>query len=187
MRSSNRAPRANRLCERPLVQIVKLTPDGQSMRQLTETYGEPFKSLGQIMRGRLPFERCVRGEHDFFDPALRHAGNELVDRKVLGANPLECRKPAAKHVIPAGKQARTVKRPEVCDLLDDAQGFVVTPGIATDAAGVARIDIAANRTCRELVRDILEGGKERLERGFATLDEMQNGTSRRTGPEPRQP
>ena len=67
-------------------------------------------------------------------------------------------------MISAGKKPRTVKSPEVCDLLDHAQAFFVAARVAADPAGIGRVDIAADRAGRELLRHAPESREERLER-----------------------
>ena len=79
----------------------------------------------------------------------------------------------------AGKQPRPVKRPEVGDILDDAQQARIAARVGAQAARVRRVDIAAGRAGDEAVGDDLERRQQRLERRLAALDEMEHRAPRR--------
>src|SRR3546814_11783211 len=64
---------------------------------------------------------------------------------VCSSDLVEGGEPAAQHVIETLVGARTVERPEIGDLLDDADQRDVARRIGTDMAGVARIEIAPDR------------------------------------------
>src|SRR5215813_946119 len=107
------------------------------------------------MSGGLAFQGRVHGEHDLVDAAGRDAADELIDAEIIRTDALECRKSATKHLIAARKKARTVERPKVGYLLDDAQHLLVTTRILADGARIGCVDISADGTGRELVGDVL--------------------------------
>src|SRR3546814_9440561 len=76
---------------------------------------------------------------------------------VCSSDLVEGGEPAAQPVIETLVGARTVERPEIGDLLDDADQRDVARRIGTDMAGVARIEIAADRAGADCRRGGVEG------------------------------
>ena len=76
----------------------------------------------------------------------RRARDQPVDREILGADAVERRQRAAEHVVAAAKRAGAFERPEIGELLDDADRRAVAPRVAADRARLDRVEIAADRT-----------------------------------------
>ena len=127
------------------------------MRQLAETDGKSFKTLGNIMGGGLTFERGVHGENDLVDAPGRDAADQAVDGEVFRTDAIEGGETSAEDVVAAGEETRAVERPEVGDLFHHAQRLVVAARVGADRAGVGRVDIAAYRAGRKIGGDVLEG------------------------------
>ena len=89
-------------------------------------------------------------------------------------------------MIAAGEEPRAIERPEVCDLLHNAQHLFVAARVAADGARVGRVDIAADRAGRELVGDLPERSKKRLKRRLALLHQVKHGAPGRPRPKARQ-
>ena len=106
--------------ERAFVEVIELSAYRQTVGKLRQPDREFLQSLGEVMSCRLPLERGVHGKDDFLDAAGAHTLNEAVDCEVFGTNPLQSRETPTKHMISPGKQARTIERPKVGYLLDDA-------------------------------------------------------------------
>ena len=49
------------------------------MRQLGQAYRKLFKPFREIMRGCLPLQRGVHGQHDFIDTARGNPANAAED------------------------------------------------------------------------------------------------------------
>ena len=102
------------------------------------------------------------------------------------ADAVERRQGAAEHVIARPRGARPLQRPKIADRFDDDQRRRVAPLIRADRAGIARVDIAADRAGQDaLVSDAHRIGEGREQR-FALADEVKRDAARRTRPQSRQ-
>ena len=126
------------------------------MGKLRDAHGKSFKTLGNIVRRGLPFERRIHGQHDFVDAAFLDPAQELVDGQVFRPHPVERRQPAAKHMITAVEQPGTIQRPEVRHFLHHAERTRIAARIGADAARVGGIDVAAGPA---LDQRLAHGGK----------------------------
>ena len=86
--------------------------------------------------------------------------------------------PAAKHMEATREKPRSVKRPQVCDLLHHAKHPRVAAGIRANLARIGRVDIAAGRTDGELLVHCLQGAQQRAQRRLTLLEKMQHRASR---------
>src|SRR5262249_2580221 len=77
------------------------------------------------------------------DAGVSCALDELGDGEVVGADAIERRKRAAKHVVEPVEHAGAFERPEVTHLLHHANQRAVAGRIAAERAGALRVDIAA--------------------------------------------
>ncbi|KAI1691745.1 hypothetical protein DdX_21674 [Ditylenchus destructor] len=134
------------------------------MGKLGEAHRAPLQPLGDVMRGGLAFERGVHRQHYLIDPARGDAGDEAVDRQILGPHPVQRGELAAQHMEAAGEQARALERPQVRHLLDHAELALVAAGIGADGAWVRGVDIAAGRTADAAPRAAPNAGQGRQAR-----------------------
>ena len=103
------------------------------MGQLGQADREMFEPLGQIMGGRLPLQRRVHRQHHFIDTALFQPPDQRIDRQILRPHPFQRGQATAQHMEAAGKKARLVERPQIGDILHDAQRTRVAARIGSDA------------------------------------------------------
>ncbi len=89
-------------------------------------------------------------------------------------------------MIAAGKGAGALDRPEIGDILDDAEQGRVAPRIAADRARVRAVEIAANAAGMDSRAGFGERGGERLQQALAALQQEERGTPRRARTEPGQ-
>jgi hypothetical protein len=126
------------------------------------------------------------GEHHLVDSACFYPGEEARDVEIFRADAVECRKPAAEHMVTTGKQARAVECPDVGDFLHHAQGARIAARVGADAAGVACVDIAADVALDQRLGDagkrLEQGGQRRL----AVLDQPQHRAPRGSRAQTRQ-
>ncbi len=78
------------------------------------------------------------------------------------------------------------ERPEIGDRFDDDEQLLVAALVAADRAGIAAIDIAADRTDDDFLTRTLQGVGKRREQLLALADADAGGAARRARPEPRQ-
>ena len=87
-------------------------------------------------------------------------------------------------MIAAAEHQRALQRPQVRDLLDDADGGAVALRIGADRTGILRIEVAAVGAGRDALGRAAERGKQRLQVRFAPLQQVQGGAAGGTRPEP---
>ena len=105
------------------------------------------------------------------------------DGEVLRPDPVQRGEQSAQHVIATAEHQRALQRPEIRDLLDDANGRAVALGIGADRARVLGIEIAADGAGADAFGRGAERGEQRLQVRFAPLQQVQGGTARRARPE----
>ena len=117
-------------------------------------------------------------------PPAGDAADEPVDRQILGPHPLERRKPPAEHMESAGKQPRAVERPQVGDLLDDAQQRSSRRGSRHTRTG--RLCRHCRRSSRSpsLAADLLPARRAMVRARFALLHQVQHRAARRARTSP---
>ena len=81
---------------------------------------------------------------------------------------------------------RAFQRPQVGNVLNDADHRTVTALIGADSTRVGRIQVAAGAAGANRYRRICHRGGERLEQDVFALDQMQRGAAGRSRAEPRQ-
>ena len=146
---------------------------------------EAGELVHEIVGGGLALDGRIDRDHQLLDPAPADALDELADRQILGADALERRQDAAENMIGRIQRLGAFERPEIGDVLHHHDHGLVPRGIAADGAGIARIDIAADRTLADLLQRIGHGGGQRTQDLFALLHELQGGAARRAGTETR--
>ena len=101
-----------------------------------------------------------------------------------GPTPSRRRQRAAEHMIAAAKRAGAFERPQIGEILDDADCGRVALGITADRARVGSIEITAARTRPDRHRSGRHCRRERLHHLFAALYQKQRRPARRTRAEP---
>src|SRR6185503_11911781 len=96
------------------------------------------------------------------------------------------RERSTQDVIAALEDMRALDRPEIGDILDDADEAGIAARVIAQRAGIDRIEIAANRARRHRPRRIGEGERQGLHQRFAPLDEEERDATRRARPKPGQ-
>ena len=76
-------------------------------------------------------------------------------------------------------------RPEIGNILDDADDAAITPRIVADGAGADRVEITANRAGKNGVGCGFERCRQRSHQRFAALDQVQGRAAGRPWPQPR--
>ena len=127
-----------------IVEIVELAADRDTLGQARQLDPAAGEAVGKVMRGGLALDGGVQRQDQFL--AGFDAGDEPVDRQILGTDPVERRQGSAEHVIPAAKGAGALERPEIGQILDDADRGTVAPRVAADGARLDGVEIAADRT-----------------------------------------
>lgn len=185
--SSHGSPRAQRLRQRAVVEIIELTADRKPVRELRQAHRIGFEPVGDVMRRRLPLKRGIHGEHHFIHPAFGYAGNQTVDCQILRTHPVECRQTPTQHVEPPRKQTRALECPQVGNFLDHSDRPVVAARIGADAAGIGCVDVPARGAFGEPLVDAFERTEQWHQRAFAFFEQMQHRASRRPRAQAGQP
>jgi hypothetical protein len=89
-------------------------------------------------------------------------------------------------MIFGAQDAGALQGPEIADRLDHDDHAGVPARVGADAAGIGRVDIAADRTGDDFFLGDAHGLGQRPEQFLALADEMQRGAARRARPEPGQ-
>ncbi len=114
-----RAPRVERGGQGAVVEIVEFAADRHTLgeaRQLDAGAGEHGRRCNARWSGLRP----SRSRPGSTPGRASTPGDQPVDRQILGADPVERRQGAAEHVIAAAKGAGAFERPEIGEILDDA-------------------------------------------------------------------
>ena len=117
-------------------------PTGQPAREPRHAHAVA-QPVGEVGGRRLARHVRVRGEHDFLDPALLDAVEQLADAEVGRLDAVERRERAAEHVVEAAVLVRPLERDDVDRLLDDADDRAVAPRVGADRAELLLGQVAA--------------------------------------------
>src|SRR5882724_1723309 len=124
--------------QRAVVEIVELAADRHAMGQPGDRGGAAGQPVDQVMRGGLAIDRRAGGEDDLAHRRIGGAAQQAFDVELVGADAVERRERAAEDVIAAAIGAGALQRPEVADLLDDADQAAVAPWVGADRARLGR-------------------------------------------------
>jgi hypothetical protein len=89
-------------------------------------------------------------------------------------------------VVAPGIGGGALDRPEIGDVLDDAEEAGVALAVAADRAGIAGVEIATDAARLDGVGRGRQRRREGLQQALALLEEMQRGAARRARPQPGQ-
>ena len=130
---------------------------------------------GDEMGGGLTLERGVHRQHHLGDRGRAgKPGDEAIDIERFRADAIEGGEHAAQHMVAALEKPAAFQRPEIGDIGNDADEGGIAPDVCADAAGLDRIEIAADGAGRKRRIDPLEGGDQRFQRRFAVLQQVQH-------------
>jgi hypothetical protein len=156
------------------------------MREPRHLDGIVGQEIDDVVRGCLALDRGVHCQDHFAHATLGDAPDQARQIEIGRTNAVERRKGAPKHMVARPGGARPLQSPKIADGLHDDERRRVAPLIRTDRAGIARVDIAADRTGQDaLLRDAQRLGERRKQR-LALTDEVERDAARRTRPQSRQ-
>lgn len=168
--SGHRTSRPQGLRERSFVKVIKFAAYRQAVGELGNANREALQPLRNVMCGGLPFESGIHRKNNFVDPPVGNAGHKRGNCQIFGTDAFQCRQASAQNLIPPVEQSRAIQRPQVCHFLYHADRTLVAARIGTDAARVARIDIAAGIAFHQPFANHVERFDELGKCAFASLD-----------------
>ena len=152
-------------------------PTGRPTRDPGDAADDRLQPLGQVHRGRLPFQRRVGGEDHLLERravtrGLVGALQQLADAQPLGADAVDRRDRAVEDVVEALELGRALEREDVERLFHDAQPALVPAAVATDRAQLLVADVEAALAEDDLVADVDEGRRQRPRFGVGRAEQV---------------
>lgn len=157
---------------------------GQAAGQPGDLHAGRPQQRADVKRGAVAGEVGVCRHDDFFNLALTHPLDQLVDRQVARLDAFQRRDMAAEDVIGPLACARFLKAYDVLGLLDDADEALIAPGVRTDLADGLLREVVADLAAFDLVLDVPDGLGQRHGLSGLGLQDMKSQPLGRLGPHP---
>ena len=108
------------------------------------------------MRRGLAVDGGAHGENDLRHLRRLGAGEKGGDVQILRADAVQRREQPAENMITPFVAQRALERPQIGDLLDDADDAAIALRVGTDGAGVLTVEVAARTAWLDRFRRAFE-------------------------------